>query len=401
MNEPDSSTNDPAVLVINCGSSSLKFALVAGCRFLADGTFERLGSKEAKGRWRCGDERAENDFPNASHEESLMQVVKILERRFGSTLPVQGVGHRVVHGGEFFRDARRIDNETIQKIEKCGELAPLHNPANLLGIRLAEKLFPSVPHVAVFDTAFHQTLPEHASLYAIPYELYERHGVRRYGFHGTSHEYVARKAARAIGRPLEELHVITAHLGNGCSACAVREGLSVDTTMGLTPLEGLVMGTRSGDVDPDLVQFLGRVAQMSPAAVSEMLNRSSGLLGVSGLSNDMREVSEAASQGHRRAVLAVEIFCYRLAKAILGLSASLDRIDALIFTGGIGENSVVVREKTLSFLRVLGPEIEPELNATHGRAEAGRITRKNSGLLCHVIPTSEEQAIADRTISFL
>jgi acetate kinase len=391
----------PAIFVVNCGSSSLKFACFVGSALLAEGVFERLGSAEARGRWVCDGQKGSGEFHDASHESAVRAAVEILERSMGKPLRIDGVGHRVVHGGEFFRSACVIDEGVLEKIHSCGNLAPLHNPANLLGIGVARKLFPGVPHVAVFDTAFHQTLPERASLYAIPYELYERHGVRRYGFHGTSHAYVARRAAEAMGKRLEQLHLITAHLGNGCSACAVREGRSIDTTMGLTPLEGLVMGTRSGDVDPGLAPFLERVAGMSPEEVADLLNRRSGLLGISGLSNDMRTVTAAAAGGHARAALAVEIFCYRLAKAILALGAGLDRVDALVFTGGIGENSPLVREKAILGLGILGAEIDPELNDNHGRATAGRITSGTSRLLGLVIPTNEELAIAQTTATFL
>lgn len=390
------------ILVINCGSSSLKFALLEGEIFRAEGLFERLGTPDASGRWKIDGTAGAGDFAGADHERALAESVAVLEKHFGHPLPVHAVGHRVVHGGEFFREATPINHEVLAKIESCRDLAPLHNPANILGIRLARKLFPQVAHVAVFDTAFHQSLPEHAWLYAVPYELYEKYAVRRYGFHGTSHAFVAAQAAEMLGRPLAELHLVTAHLGNGCSACAVREGKSVDTTMGLTPLEGLVMGTRSGDVDPDLPSYLRRVAGMTPDGVAEMLNRRSGLLGVSGVSNDMRAILQAAGEGYARATLAVDLFCYRLAKAVLGLAAALDRVDALVFTGGIGENSVPVRERALSFLRLLRPELDPEANAAHGRNTGGRITREgSSGLLALVVPTSEERAIAGQTAAFL
>lgn len=392
----------PKILVINCGSSSLKFALLEGENFLAEGTIERLGTAEAAGRWKIAGEPGQGNFPSADHAEALARTVAVLGARLGSPLAVDAVGHRVVHGGEHFRRATLVTPEVLATIASCRDLAPLHNPANVLGIQIAQRVFPGVPHVAVFDTAFHQTLPPRAWLYATPYELYEQHAVRRYGFHGTSHEYVAGAAASALGRPLEALQLITAHLGNGCSACAVREGRSVDTTMGLTPLEGLVMGTRSGDVDANLVPYLQRVAGMTPEATVDLLNRRSGLLGVSGLSNDMRTVVNAATRdGHARAALALDLFCYRLAKGILGLTAALDRVDALVFTGGIGENNAVVRAKTLASLRFLGAEMDPAANETHGRQTNGRITGDASGLLALVIPTSEERAIARRTAGFL
>jgi acetate kinase len=389
------------ILVINCGSSSLKFALLENGEFLADGIFERLGRPEASGRWKIGGDSGSGEFPEANHERALGEAVAVLEKHFGRPLPVDGVGHRVVHGGEFFQRATLIDYEVVSKIEQCRELAPLHNPAHAAGIRIARRLFPDVPHVAVFDTAFHQTMPEHAWLYAVPYEMYRRYAVRRYGAHGTSHAYVAARAADVLGRPLEELHLVTAHLGNGCSACAVREGKSVDTTMGLTPLEGLMMGTRSGDIDPNVQPYLRRVSGMDAEDVIKMLNHKSGLLGVSGVSNDMRAVIQAAGEGYHRASLAIDLFCYRLAKGVLAMAAGLDRVDALVFTGGIGENSAPVRARTLEYLKLLRPELDPARNAAHGRASQCRITTDASGLTALVVPTSEERAIAEQTQAFL
>jgi acetate kinase len=389
------------ILVVNCGSSSLKFAYLEGGVFLADGLFDRLGGPDACVRCTFSGETVARNVPDATHESALAEAVALLERRFGAPLPVDGVGHRVVHGGEFLRSATVVDEEVIAKIEQCNELAPLHNPANIVGIQLAQKAFPDVPHVTVFDTAFHQTMPRRTWMYAVPRELYERHRLRRYGMHGTSHEYVSGRAALALGRPLESLHLVVAHLGNGCSACAVREGRSVDTTMGLTPLEGLMMGTRSGDVDPNIHAFLERVAGMSAAETSDMLNRRSGLLGVSGVSNDMRTVQAAAAAGNDRAEAAIELFCHRLAKGILAMSASLDRLDAIVFTGGIGENSAAVRSRAAESLRVLGVEIDTARNAVHGATSGGRISTDTSQVACLVIPTSEERAIAEQTAAFL
>lgn len=276
-------------------------------------------------------------------------------------------------------------------------LAPLHNPANLAGIAAARSRFVDVVHVAVFDTAFHQTLPATAYLYAIPYELYEQLRVRRYGFHGSSHRYVAREAAHRLGKPLEELELVTAHLGNGASTCAIRRGQSVDTSMGLTPLEGLVMGTRSGDVDPNLHQFLAERMGLSLTEVSQLLNHKSGLLGLSGVSNDMRTLLNSTEP---RARLAVEVFCYRLAKSILSMCASLSKVDALVFTGGIGEHAVQVRETTLGHLRVLGAEVDAVNNHNHGALQAGRITTPESRLHALVVPTNEELVIAREAARF-
>jgi acetate kinase len=389
------------ILIINCGSSSLKFALLDGGTFLAEGIFERLGRPEASGRWKINGDSGSAEFPHASHQAALAAAVELLETRLGSPLPVKAVGHRVVHGGEFFSEATLINHDVLAKIELCRDLAPLHNPAHALGIRLARKFFPEVPHVAVFDTAFHQSMPEHAWMYALPFEMYKRYAVRRYGAHGTSHAYVAAQAAERLGRPLAELHLITAHLGNGCSACAVREGRSVDTTMGLTPLEGLMMGTRSGDVDPNIFPYLRRVSGMPFEEIARMLNHKSGLLGVSGVSNDMRAVLQASGEGYRQATQAVDLFCYRLAKGLLGMAAGLDRVDALVFTGGIGENNAFVRERTLRHLQILRPELDAERNVQHGRSAQGRITADTSPLTCLVVPTCEERAIALQTELFL
>jgi acetate kinase len=389
------------ILIINSGSSSLKFALLDGDDFLAEGLFERLGRPEASAKWKIRGAGGSAEHPHAKHPEALTAMVDLLGTHLGRPLPVDAVGHRVVHGGEFFREATLINHEVLAKIEFCRDLAPLHNPAAAIGIRLARREFPDVPHVAVFDTAFHQTMPEHAWMYALPMEVYKRYGVRRYGMHGTSHQFVSTRAAELLGRPPADLHLLTAHLGNGCSACAVREGRSVDTTMGLTPLEGLMMGTRSGDVDPNIYPYLRRVSGMPSEEVARMLNNRSGLLGVSGVSNDMRAVLQASGEGYRQATLAVDLFCYRLAKGLLALAAGLARVDALVFTGGIGENNAFIRRRTLEFLSLLRPQLDDERNAAHGRESGGRITADTSPLTALVVPTSEERAIARQTAAFL
>ena len=395
----------PSILVINSGSSSLKFALleVGSGRVFRQGLAERLGSEQAGLRTRAedGDQSgtettSEQALPGAGHAEALEEILAHLGERRPAA-----VGHRVVHGGETFKASVVVDDQVVARIRACNDLAPLHNPPNVLGIEIARRRFPDLPHVAVFDTAFHQTLPAKAFHYAVPYELYERHRVRRYGFHGTSHAIVAAGAARAIGRPLEDLQLITAHLGNGCSACAIKGGRSVDTTMGLTPLEGLVMGTRSGDVDPNLHQFLADQTGRSLAQITDLLNRQSGLLGLSGASNDMRTLLAARERGDARAGLAIDVFCYRLAKALLGLGAALQRIDAVVFTGGIGEHAEAVRAETLAQLCILGPVLDPVRNAAHGVGAGGRITADGSPLLSLVIPTNEELAIARETAHLL
>ncbi len=394
-----SSSNSAAVLVINSGSSSLKFSVIDGSseQVLVQGIAEALGSAEAVLHIaRPGRDKQSQPIPNADHSVAMAAVLDVI-----GDCHVGAVGHRVVHGGEAFSESVRIDDETLAVIRECVPLAPLHNPANLAGIEAAFERFPELPHVAVFDTAFHQTMPPRAFLYALPYELYERHKVRRYGFHGTSHRFVSAETARLLGKAPEDLQLITAHLGNGCSACAVKGGHSVDTTMGFTPLEGLMMGTRSGDIDPNLLEYLGIVLGKTTAEITDILNRRSGLLGVSRLSNDMRSLATAAAEGHAGARLAIEVFCYRLAKSLLGLAAGLDRIDALVFTGGIGENSAPVREKTLSCLQILRPVIDAEANLRHGRDSHGRITTPESGLLALVVPTNEELVIAREAARFL
>ena len=384
------------VLVINCGSSSLKFAVIEpeSGHVLHHGLAERLGTAEAD---LVVDDAASEALPkNADHGVALDGVLERVKSEH-----LVAVGHRVVHGGERFSESVRLDDAVVTQIEACTPLAPLHNPANLLGIREARARFPQLPQVAVFDTAFHHRLPARAFQYAVPYEWYERYGLRRYGFHGTSHGFVAEQAATRLGRPLSELMLVTAHLGNGCSACAISGGQSVDTTMGLTPLEGLVMGTRSGDVDPNLHDFLAKQSGLDLSHITEILNKKSGLLGLSGESNDMRALLEARAHGHARAALAVDVFCHRLAKAILGLCASLPRLDALVFTGGIGEHAAPIRAQTLEQLGLLRAQVDPALNDQHGKSRQGRITTEQSGLLALVIPTNEELVIAREAARFL
>ncbi|HEY1476142.1 MAG TPA: acetate kinase [Chthoniobacterales bacterium] len=391
------STSQSPILVINSGSSSLKFAVLdpKSDTALASGLAERIGTEQ--GLLKLIDlekVKHEEKLPLADHRSALLRVIEILSK--SGRFDCKAIGHRVVHGGEYFREPEVVTEAVTQKIEELAGLAPLHNPANALGIRVAADLFPGKPQVAVFDTAFHQTLPAYAFHYAIPYEYYEKYRIRRYGFHGTSHHYVTLEAARRLGKPYDRLQFISAHLGNGCSATAVKNGHSVDTTMGLTPLEGLVMGTRSGDVDPSLLLFLQEREGLRLVEIIETLTRKSGLLGISGVSHDMRSVITAADDGNSRAQLAIDLFCHRLGRAILGLAASLTSIDALIFTGGIGENNAFIRGKVLGHLAILHPEIDPKLNEQNGKQSNGRIS-SGSGLLCLVIPTNEELMIARET----
>ncbi|MDR8016939.1 acetate kinase [Ectopseudomonas guguanensis] len=388
------------ILVINCGSSSIKFALVNEAQetFILSGLAERLGSPEAVLHWQQGEHKDSLVLSGADHRLALSHLLPIVQQAAAGAL--HGIGHRVVHGGEYFSSATRLDAVSLQAIRQVAPLAPLHNPANLQGIEAAMKLFPDLVQVAVFDTAFHQSLPEHAYRYAVPEALYREHGVRRYGFHGTSHRYVSQRAAQMAGLPADASSWLVAHLGNGCSTCAVENGHSLDTSMGLTPLEGLVMGTRSGDVDPNLHSHLARTLGWSLEQIDAMLNKDSGLLGLSGLSNDMRTLEQAREQGHAGASLAIEVFCYRLAKSLAAMSCALRRLDGLIFTGGIGENSALIRSRTLDHLSLLGLKLDAQANARCVRGVAGAIHAEGHTRVL-VVPTNEERQIALDTLALL
>ena len=393
------------VLVINCGSSSIKYSLFRmadsrGGERIASGLIEKIGEPTSRIRHETAGRNDVRDVEAPDHRAAFALMVEALVRGPGAAIrglgDIDAVGHRVVHAAERFAASVRIDREVLDALEACVPLAPLHNPPNLIGVRAAMELMPDVPHVGVFDTAFHQTLEPHAFLYAIPYDLYEKHRIRRYGFHGTSHRYVAQIAAEMLGRGADEVNLITAHLGNGCSVTAVRDGKSADTSMGLTPLEGLVMGTRSGDIDPAIVFHLARTLGMDVDRIDTMLNRESGLAGLSGVSNDMREVCEAARRGNRRAALAVEIFCYRLKKYVGAYTAALGRVDALVFTGGIGENSADVRARTCEGLEGLGYRLDAERNEAKAKGPRDLATPDSQNRI-FVIPTDEEAMIARDT----
>lgn len=388
----NSGRDQRVVLALNCGSSTVKFAAFAegGDSALVTGVAAALATPEANLSWTNPAGSRALPLPDADHHVAIESLCRLLPE-LGMNLV--GIGHRVVHGGEVFPKATPIDEIVIRQIEQLAPLAPLHNPANLLGIRVLTERFPAVPQVAVFDTAFHQTLPPKAFHYALPREFYENHRVRRYGFHGTSHQHVGREAARRLNRDFAGLQMITVHLGNGCSACAIRDGRSVDTTMGLTPAEGMMMGTRTGDVDPTLHQFLARQTGLSLEEVTELLNRRGGLLGVSGFSNDRRLLEQRAAAGDEWAALALELFCFRAAKAILGMTASLERVEALVFTGGIGENSAWVRRRIIEQTALLGIRFDEAANNRNGIDTNGRISRPDSPA-CLVVPTNEELAIA-------
>ena len=376
------------VLVLNSGSSSVKYALVD------PDTGERPLSGQAENIGASG----------GSYHDALTRILGHLDDR--GHVDLAGAGHRVVHGGERFSDSVLVDDEVLDAIRSFSRLAPLHNPANLAGIEAVAQVRPGLPQVAVFDTAFHQTMPPAAYRYAVPLEWYTRHAVRRYGFHGTSYRFVSERAATLLGHPpaghppaghpSAALRLVVAHLGNGCSAAAISGGRSVDTTMGLTPMEGLVMGTRSGDVDPGLLGYLAEQTGRGAADLTDALDTRSGLLGLSGTSNDMRTISEAAERGDERAGLALDVFVHRLAKAVAGLTASLGGLDALVFTAGIGENSVLVRSRVLARLGFLGLAEDPAANAAHGRTSGGRISLPGP-VQALVVPTDEELMIARDT----
>jgi acetate kinase len=364
------------VLVLNAGSSTLKYQIIAT-------DLDRIEHDR--------DERlAHGSREGAPNETALEQILASI------SVKIDAVGHRVVHGGELFSESVLIDDKVIADIEECVELAPLHNPASLAGIRAACKYFgPSLPQVAAFDTAFHHTLPEHAYVYAIPYRFYERHHVRRYGFHGTSHRYVAHRYRQLRGLTRNQTNVLSLHLGNGCSICAIQRGISIDTSMGLTPLEGLVMGTRSGDVDPTIVGFIAEKESLSIQDMERFLNKDAGLLGISGFSSDMRELLAARDQP--RARLAIEIFCYRARKYIGAYLAAMGGADAILFTGGIGENSPEIRARICTGLSFAGLTIDPHRNSQTGNAER-LISTDASTLAAYCIPTDEELLIARDTV---
>ncbi len=403
------------ILVLNAGSSSIKFQLIAtdldridknSDERLARGEIERLGGEAVIKLQAEGHQGERSAAPLRDIRAAVDLIVRWLSSETShvtgvkSIADIDAVGHRVVHGGEHFRSSVLITDEVLRGIEDCIDLAPLHNPANIKGITAARELFGTgLPQVAVFDTAFHQTLPEHAFLYAVPYQLYRRYRLRRYGFHGTSHRYVAYRYRQLRGIPREQTNIITLHLGNGCSAAAIRNGNSIDTSMGLTPLEGLVMGTRSGDLDPAIIDFIGSKEGLTAHEVESLLNKQAGLLGISGLTGDMRELlDEARENNDRRARLAIEVFCYRTRKYIGAYLAAMGGADAVIFTGGIGENSPEVRTKICEGLGWLGVELDPKRNIAHFGGREGMISTDQSRPAVFVIPTDEELLIARDTV---
>jgi len=390
------------VLVINSGSSSLKFALidaVSGDARLT-GLGECFGLSDASVSWKYDGEKSSFalEATGNHHQQAIDRLVLLLDE-LGLKQDIIAIGHRVVHGGERFSETVKIDDQVLTEIEALSELAPLHNPAHVIGIRAAISAFPYLPQYAVFDTAFHQSMPAKAYRYALPEKLYQDFGIRRYGFHGTSHFFVSQEAAKQLGKPAEKTNVITVHLGNGASICAVRNGQSVDTSMGFTPTAGLMMGTRCGDLDPGIVDFLINKG-WSQAEVQQALNKEAGFLGVSGLTSDCRGIVEAMEAGHAGAKLAFEIFTYRVAKYIASYMVALDELDAIVFTGGIGENSLPVRSEVLKYLKIFGYREDATGNANARFGEKGVITKPNTPMAM-VIPTNEEWVIARESMALL
>lgn len=394
------------VLVINCGSSSLKFQLInsESEEVLAKGLCERIGIDGRLTYQPAGGDKAVSEKAMPTHTEAIQFVIDALtDAETGvveSLDEIGAVGHRVVHGGEKFASSVVITEDVLKAIEECNDLAPLHNPANLIGINACQKLMPNTPMVAVFDTAFHQTMPEKAYLYGLPYEYYEKYGVRRYGFHGTSHSFVSKHAAEFLGLDLNNSKIIVAHLGNGASISAVLNGKCVDTSMGLTPLEGLVMGTRSGDMDPAIMEYLAKKEDLDIAGVMNVLNKKSGVFGLSkGLSSDFRDLTAAMNDGNPYANAAIEVFCYRVAKYIGSYAAAMNGVDAIAFTAGIGENVVIVRQKVCECLEYLGVSLDQEANKLFG--DDRLISTADSKVKVAVIPTNEELAIARETVALV
>ncbi|WP_078706490.1 acetate/propionate family kinase [Consotaella salsifontis] len=389
----------PLILVINCGSSSLKFALLAAGERepMLSGLAENLGQPESRLTVKQNGGKTQRPLANSGdHHVALGTLIEILKEQnlLGS---VAAVGHRVIHGGEQFTETTLITDEVLAEIEKCNHRAPLHNPPNVLGIKIGREELPNVPHAAAFDTSFHvKSMAPEAYFYAIPMEFYEKYGIRRYGYHGTSHRFISMEAVKVLGLDPNDHGIVIAHLGNGCSATAVHNGRSVDTSMGMSPLEGLVMGTRSGDIDPAAVLYIGREDKMSVDQLDNLLNRKSGLLGLSGISNDCRTLEAAAAKGDERAILALDVFVHRLARYVGALAMSLPRLDALVFTGGIGENSVLMRKKTIARLAPLGLTLDEAANQRMVGGEGGVISSSKSPIAA-VIGTNEEWLIAKDT----
>ena len=394
------------ILVINCGSSSLKYQLIDmdGEKVLAIGLVERIGIEGSRIKHdTTGKERVIIEEPMENHKRALELVLEaVVDEKYGaikSMDEIGAVGHRVVHGGEDFAGSVVIDDAVMDALERNIELAPLHNPPNIMGIEACKELMPNTPMVGVFDTAFHQTIPAENFIYAIPYEFYDKYKIRRYGFHGTSHKYVSQRAAEILGKDIKDLNIVTAHLGNGSSVTAVEGGISIDTSMGFTPLEGVAMGTRSGNIDPAIITFLMDKENMTFDEVNQMLNKESGVLGISGVSSDFRDLEVAAEEGNERAKLALDVFASRVRRFIAAYAAQMCRIDVLVFTAGIGENSASMRELICDGLECLNIVIDKELNDVRGKEAI--VSKNIGGVTVMVIPTNEELMIAKDTLDLV
>ncbi len=394
------------VLVINAGSSSLKYQLIdmTNEAVLAKGLCDRIGIENSFIKQSKGDEEAVViNKVLKNHKDAIEAVIAALtDEKIGvikNMSEIAAVGHRIVHGGEKFNSSAVINEKVMDAVRECIDIAPLHNPPNIIGIEACQQIMPDVPMVGVFDTTFHSSMPDYAYLYAIPYELYEKYGIRKYGFHGTSHKYVSERAADLLGKPLSQLKIITCHLGNGSSICAVDKGKSVDTSMGFTPLQGLAMGTRSGTIDPEVVTYLMEKEDLTVKGISTLLNKKSGVLGVSGVSSDFRDLHTAAEEGNKRAQLALEIFAYGVKKFIGEYIAVMNGVDAIVFTAGIGENNSTIRTQILDNMDFLGIKIDPDKNKIRGREID--ISTPDATVRTFVIPTNEELAIARETMRLL
>ncbi len=394
------------VLVINCGSSSLKYQVINSDteQVLAKGLCERIGIDGRLVYTPAGGEKEISNLDMPTHKQAIQYVIDALTNEKTGVIKsldeIGAVGHRLVHGGEKFACSTLITEDVIKAVEECSDLAPLHNPANLIGVRACQELMPNTPMAGVFDTAFHQTMPLEAYMYGIPYEYYEKYKIRKYGFHGTSHSFVSKRTAELLGKPIENLKIIVCHLGNGSSVCAVNGGKSVDTSMGLSPLEGLIMGTRSGDIDPSVMEFICKKENMDINGIMDVLNKKSGVQGLSGVSSDFRDLQAGAADGNKRCEMAVDVFCYRVLKYIGAYVAAMNGVDAIAFTAGLGENDEIVRRKIVSRLGYLGITLDEEANE-NGRGKEIAISTPDSKVPVWIVPTNEELAIARETVALL
>ena len=393
------------ILVLNSGSSSLKYQLIdmENEQVLAKGNFERIGQYNSFLTHKIGEKKLMFEKPVSNHEKAIKFVLnRLLSKEYGvisSPEEIDGIGHRIVHGGEKFTKPVIITDEVLEGIKECIDLAPLHNPAAILGIKACQTVMPGKINVAVFDTSFHQTIPEESYIYPIPYEYYEKYKIRRYGFHGISHEYVANRVAEIIGKPIEELKIINCHLGQGASICAIKNGKSIDTSMGFTPLGGIPMGTRSGDIDPSVVTYIAKLRNHPPEEMDEILNKKSGIYGISEVSVDFRDIESEAVEGNKKAIMAIENFTYQVAQYVAKYAVSMGGVDVITFTAGIGEKGRLPRRKICEYLNFLGVDIDIEKNET--KNEESKISKDTSKIQVYVVPTNEELLIARYAVSLI